>query len=88
MNHGELFVDKEKCKEWLKSMRNYCREWDDKRGMYKDIPLHNWASHGADEFRYAAIVADKMLNDIMNLANRPFYDATIEIWRGGDKDLH
>src|SRR3990167_4848862 len=49
---SQLFVDKENCKEWLKSIKNYCREWDDKRGMYKDIPNHNWASHGADEFRY------------------------------------
>lgn len=81
---SQLWVDKEKCKEWLKSMKNYCREWDDKKGMYKDIPYHNWASHGADEFRYAAIVADKMLNDIMNMMNRPFYDKTIDIWNGGD----
>ena len=31
-------------------MKNYCREWDEKRGSYKDIPYHNWASHGADAF--------------------------------------
>lgn len=77
-----LWVDKEKNKEWLKSMRSYGREWDDKRGSYKDAPYHNWASHDADEWRYAAIVADKMLNDIINTNNRPFYDKTIEIWRG------
>lgn len=55
-----LWVDKDKCKEWVKAMKNYVREWDDKRGMYKDIPYHNWASHGADEFRYAAISVDHM----------------------------
>lgn len=76
-----MFVDKENCKEWLKSMRSYCREWDDKRGAYKDIPFHNWASHGADEFRYASVVADKMLNDISRTPTE-FYDKTIEIWRG------
>lgn len=81
---SQLWVDKENCKEWLRSMKNYCREWDDKRGSYKDIPFHNWASHGADEFRYASIVADKMSNDIMNLMNRPFYDKMVDIYNNGD----
>lgn len=89
-----LWVDKEKCgtddihnktKSWLTSMKNYCHEWDEKRGMYKDEPYHNWASHGADMFRYAAIVADKMINDIMNLTNRPFRDRTVEIWNDGQR---
>lgn len=57
---SRLWVDKEKCKEWLKAMKNYIRQWDDKRGMYKDEPYHNWASHGADEFRYAAVISDQM----------------------------
>lgn len=75
-----LLVDKEHCKDWIKAMKNYCREWDDKRGMYKDQPLHDWASHGADEARYAALVENQMTNDVV--VHRPFYDKTIEIWRG------
>lgn len=78
---SKLDVDKEKCKLWIKSMKAYEREWDEKRGMYKDDPLHNWASHGADEGRYAAIVADRMTNENRNI-HRPFHDKTIEIWRG------
>src|SRR3990170_2211806 len=31
------------------------QEWDDKRQDWKDKPLHDWASHGADAFRYLAI---------------------------------
>lgn len=76
-----LEVDKERNKEWLRSMKNYCREWDDKRGSYKDIPFHNWASHDADEFRMCAVIADKMTNDTFNL-NRPFFDATEKMWTG------
>ena len=76
-----LLVDESKCKKWIKSMKNYCKEWDDKRGMYKDEPFHNWASHGADEWRYAAISEKKMTNEGFNL-NRPFHDQTIEIWDG------
>lgn len=75
------YIDKEKCKEFIKSMKAYEREWDDKRGMYKDDPLHNWASHDADMARYTAISENKMTNDSFN-PNRPFYDKTIEIWNG------
>lgn len=77
-----LWIDKEKCKEWLRSMKNYCREWDEKRGSYKDIPYHNWASHGADMWRYAAIVADKMTNDTYK-PQGVWHDKTIEIWNNG-----
>jgi len=45
---SQLWVDKENNKEWIKSMKNYCREWDDKRGSYKDIPYHNWACFTGD----------------------------------------
>lgn len=77
-----VYVDKEKCKEWIKSMKNYGREWDEKRGMYKDEPLHNWASHGADVARYAALSEKLMLND-NPILNRPFYDQTESFWNQG-----
>ena len=78
-----LVVDKEKCKKWIKSMKAYEREWDDKKGMYRDQPNHNWASHGADMWRYAAIAEKKMTNETQNL-NRPFYDAMTQVW---DNDI-
>lgn len=81
---NRLYVDKEKCKNWLRAMKAYGREWDEKRGMYKDEPMHDWASHGADMARYAALSEKKMLNDDIIL-NRPFFDNTIEVWRGGDR---
>jgi hypothetical protein len=81
-----LYVDREKCKSWIKSMKNYGREWDEKRGMYKDEPLHNWASHGADEARYAAIVENKMTND-GDFVRMPFTDQTDEWW-GHDSTQH
>ena len=33
------------------------------RGDFKRDPYHNWASHQADQFRYAAVVEDKMTNE-------------------------
>lgn len=77
-----LLVDKEQCKKWIRSMKAYEHEWDEKRGMYKDEPLHNWASHGADMGRYAALSENKMTNDNFNI-HRPFHDQTDELWAGG-----
>ncbi|RRN89227.1 terminase, partial [Morganella morganii] len=33
----------------------YRKEWDDKRGCWKDKPLHDYTSHDADGFRYFAV---------------------------------
>lgn len=79
-----LWVDKDKCKEWIRSMKAYGKEWDEKRGMYKDEPRHDWASHDADMWRYAAISEKRMTND-NQVMNRPFYDRTVEIWNEGQK---
>ena len=37
------------------SVSSYQRIYDPKKQMYQDKPYHNWASHGADMIRYAAI---------------------------------
>jgi len=34
----------------VKCLRNYRKEWDEERGVWKDRPRHDWASHGADAF--------------------------------------
>lgn len=38
----------------IKALKNYRKEWDEDHGIWKDKPLHNWASHGADGFRTMA----------------------------------
>lgn len=42
-------------------LENYRKEWDDKRGCWKDRPLHDWASHGADAFRYFAVAQGRRI---------------------------
>ena len=46
--------DEHKCDEGISHLENYRKEWDDKRGCWKDRPLHDHTSHGADAFRYLA----------------------------------
>jgi hypothetical protein len=43
--------DEEACSEGLKALRSYRKDWDEERGVWKDKPRHDWASHGADAFR-------------------------------------
>lgn len=47
--------DDAKCEKGLNALENYRKEWDDKRGCWKDKPLHDWSSHGSDAFRYFAV---------------------------------
>ena len=75
-----LLVNKDTCKEWIKSMKNYSHEWDERRGMYKDEPFHNWASHDADLGRYASLVEKQMTNDVFRVPTQ-FHDKMIDIWR-------
>jgi len=39
----------------LPSLENYRKEYDEKKETYRNIPLHNWASHGAKAFETMAI---------------------------------
>lgn len=49
------WFDKKKCTQGLEALRNYRKEYDEKRKEYKPKPYHDWTSHGADSFRYFAI---------------------------------
>ncbi|QGH73078.1 MAG: terminase [Podoviridae sp. ctviO18] len=60
---SRLWVDEKKCEYWLDAMANYQQEWDESKGMFKESPYHNWASHPADVHRYSAVVEDKMRNE-------------------------
>mgnify|MGYP007007769056 CR=1 FL=1 len=48
-----------KCEQGIKALESYRKEWNDKMGVWRDKPLHDWASHGADAFRYFATYQTK-----------------------------
>lgn len=52
---NRMWFDEEKCQKLLDALGSYTQEWDDKKGMFRDKPLHNWASHAADAFRMMAV---------------------------------
>jgi hypothetical protein len=43
------------CEEGIECLRQYERAYNEDKKIFSDKPLHNWASHGADAARMAAI---------------------------------
>jgi len=51
----KCWIDEEKCEKGIDCLLNYSRDWDDNMKVWRKRPQHNWASHGADAFRYLAV---------------------------------
>lgn len=58
MTFNRIWIDKEKCEKLIDALSQYQKEWDDKRGEFKDKPLHDWTSHGSDAFRYMCMIRE------------------------------
>ncbi len=43
----------------INALRNYRREYDEKRQVFYDKPMHDWSSHYSDAMRYLAIGLDE-----------------------------
>ncbi len=50
---NKAVFDEELTRQGRAALSAYRREYDDKRQCFKPNPLHDWASDGADSFRYA-----------------------------------
>lgn len=55
-----LWIDKTKCEMFLKRIRRFHKEFDEKRGRFKSTPVHDINSHAADMLRYWAVSKDKL----------------------------
>ena len=44
----KVIVDDNSCKEGIKCLMNFRREWDEIMGCWKERPRHDWAMHGYD----------------------------------------
>ena len=69
---GRCWFDAERTKEGVRCLKNYRKEFDEKLNRFKDQPLHDWSSHGADAFRTFAVAfqrirqADRAVNHSVN----------------------
>lgn len=52
---ARCFFDEERCADGLQALRNYRYDVDPNTQAFSKNPLHDWASHAADAFRYFAV---------------------------------
>lgn len=49
------YFDEQRCKAGLEALQHYRRDYNTRLNEFKPTPVHDWASHGADAFRYMAL---------------------------------
>lgn len=45
----------QKTMKLIDGLTSYRREWDEKAGLFRDKPVHDWSSHPADAMRYMSV---------------------------------
>ena len=51
----KCWFDAEKTKAGVEALQYYRRDYNQRLSEFKAVPVHDWASHGADAFRYLAV---------------------------------
>lgn len=49
------WFDQERCSYGIECLRQYRKEWDDKKRTWRNNPEHDWTSHAADAFGQGAM---------------------------------
>ena len=56
--------NKENTQRLIDCLSNYSKEYDEKAGVYKNRPVHNWASHGVESYQTMTLALDgDMISD-------------------------
>lgn len=51
----KCWFDKTNCHEGIEALKQYRKQWDDKRKVFQSHPYHDWTSNPADAFRQFAV---------------------------------
>lgn len=78
----KIKIDQEKCFDGVEALRAYKRRYNELTKQYTNEPLHDWASDGADAFRYFSLVCNETVafdnNDNQgHNPNIPTYSSTL-----------
>ncbi len=68
-----------KCERGIEALKQYRSRYDEKRKTFSEEPLHDWASHASDAYRYLAVALNTI--DIMDDFHKPIK------YPGGGKKL-
>ncbi len=67
-----FWFDSRLCEEGLDAIRNYRKEYDEQKLVFKDRPLHDWASHGADSFGMIGVTHKERIPEYVKAI--PYHD--------------
>jgi hypothetical protein len=84
---ARTWFDAMKCSEGIECLRQYQREFDEDKKVFRDKPRHDWTSHGADAFRMLSVAWQDETETIRQ--NQPLRGITIgqnestleELWK-------
>jgi hypothetical protein len=79
----QSWIDDQRCERGLNALRSYRREWSDKLQTFRDAPLHDAASHGADALRTFACGHREIMEKVTRIAPKlPNFEAGKMMERG------
>jgi len=83
-NLGKMYFDSKKCKDLINSLENYRHEYDEKKQVYRDTPLHDKHSHASDAMRYLCISLSKVRDgmtaeDLKKLRTEAIYGQSTQL---------
>jgi len=75
-----FWIDDERAEQGYACIASYHREWDEKHQRFRDQPVHDWASHGADALQTLALGwRDTMISGMRPQAHRA--ELAFNVWR-------
>lgn len=77
----KCWFDEQKCKAGIEALQHYRRDYNTRLNEFKDTPVHDWASHGADAWRYLS-VRQKAPQERLNRSGPPPLPPSAEAWWG------
>lgn len=67
------WIDQSACFTGVEALRAYSRSFNERTKSFDDLPKHDWASNGADGFRYLSLVCQDAAQEMPNPARADTY---------------
>ena len=74
---AKVVIDRVKCRDSLEALRQYRTEYDERKQIFRDTPLHDWTSDYADSIRYYAISPNQQIRFSLEPLDYSAIDRTV-----------
>lgn len=82
---NRIYFDKDKAELFLDLIGSYHYEQNEKHGILSKVPVHDFTSHAADMFRYAAVIEDEMIVEKLAMPPQTHNTETDDEYVGQDE---